>query len=42
MGLAVHVGRPKRFCRSQEEINLNAAILGEVPTIDNDDDGLNQ
>jgi hypothetical protein len=41
LSIVVGLGRPSRFCRSQEEIDLNAAILGEVPTVD-DDDGLNQ
>ena len=42
LSIVAGLGRPSRFCRSQEEIALNAAILGEVPTVVDDDDGLNQ
>ena len=43
LSIVAGLGRPKRFCRSQEEMNLNAAILGEAPpTTDGIDDGLNQ
>jgi hypothetical protein len=42
LSIVAGFGRPKRFCRSQEEIALNAAILAQVPTAVDDDDGLNQ
>ena len=40
LSIVAGLGRPDRFCRSDAELAVDAAILAEVPP--GDDDDLNQ